>query len=164
MQNPAYKIKVNFSVELMKYLLSQVDEATCLVLEGDLSRYRAGGLTAVNREALEMENSVYQDSYGRLSIPLSGPNKYILKKEVLPFVGIRQLIRDVFMERYGRLLFYAPNYCREAAWLCDWFDLEFLQSLELDGIIGIEQARPSACINRPTRANTPGFGAVEVLD
>ena len=80
MFNPAYKIKVNYSVELMKYLLSQVDEATCLVLVGDLSQFRSRGLTAVNREEIEVDKSVYQDSYGRLYIPLSGPNKYILKK------------------------------------------------------------------------------------
>lgn len=144
MQHPAYQIKINFAIELVKQLLSQVDEATCLVLGGDLSRFRSYGLTAVSREEIEVEDDVYQASYGRLYIPLTGHNKYILKKEALPLVGLRTLIQDVQLERYGRLLFHAPDYCKHGAWLCDWFKLEFLQTLEYEGVIRIEQARPSA--------------------
>ena len=150
MHNPAYRIQVNYSVELLKRLLSQVDEATCLVLVGDLSRFRPRDLMAVHREEIQVENSLFQESYGRLYIPLHGPNKYILKNDVLPFVGLRQLIRDVLLERYGRLLFCAPNYYKDGAWLSHWFSPEFLQTLEQEGVVGIQQARPSACINRQT--------------
>ncbi|MCP4357619.1 MAG: hypothetical protein GY796_06345 [Chloroflexi bacterium] len=153
MQHPAYQIKINFAIELVKQLLSQMDAAACLVLAGDLSRFRSFDLTDVSREEIEVENNVYQASYGRLYIPLIGHNKYILKKEALPHVGIRTLIQDVQLERYGRLLFHAPDYCKNGAWLCDWFKLDFLETLEYEGVIQIEQAQPSAnIIQRRTTA------------
>lgn len=146
MENPTYHVQVKYSVEFLRQLLSQVDEAAGLVLVGDLSQFRPQGLVGVTREEIPVANEVYQASHGRAHIPLLGLNKYHLKKEVLARVGLRSLIGEVQMERYGRLLCHAPNFFRDGAWLDDWFQLEFLQSLEEDGVIKVALARPSACI------------------
>ncbi|HRQ36865.1 MAG TPA: hypothetical protein PLD25_03000 [Chloroflexota bacterium] len=146
MENPTYHVQVKYSVEFLRQLLSQVDEAAGLVLVGDLSQFRPQELLGVTREEIPVTNVVYQASYGRVHIPLLGLNKYHLKKEVLARVGLRTLVCEVQVERYGRLLCHAPNYFQDGAWLADWFQLEFLQALEEDGVIKVALARPSACI------------------
>lgn len=144
MQNPSYQVDVKLAVEFVKQLLTQVDEAAALVLIGDLSRFRVGDLLGVTREEIPVADEVYRASYGRVHIPLLGLNKYHLKKEVLAHVGLRTLVREVQVERYGRLLCHSPNFFQDGAWLTDWFQLEFLQSLEEDGVIKVAMARPSA--------------------
>ncbi|GIK55274.1 MAG: hypothetical protein HND44_21870 [Chloroflexi bacterium] len=153
MENAAYHLEIKYSVEFLRQLLSQVDEAAGLVLIGDLSRFRVGALLGVTREEIAVADEVYRASYGRVHIPLLGLNKYHLKKEGLAHVGLRTLVREVQVERYGRLLCHAPNFFQDGAWLTDWFQLEFLQSLEEDGVIKVAMARPSACI--PFSARQP---------
>jgi hypothetical protein len=122
MDNPTYQIKVRYAVECVKHLLPQVDAATSLVLVGDLSQCRSGKLEGVMREPISVENPVFSESYGRLTIPLSGLNKYALKKELLPHIGLRQRITEVQLERYGRFVFssfISKNYQRcDALWKC----------------------------------------------
>jgi hypothetical protein len=144
MENAAYHIEVKLSIEFLRQLLPQADEATDLVLIGDLSKFRAAGLSGVAREEIAVANTVFSASHGRVHIPLTGLNKYHLKKEVLPQVGIRTLVREVQMERYGRLLFSAPDHFHCGAWLSNWFQLEFLQELEQEGVVRVVWARPSA--------------------
>ncbi len=74
MEHPTYQVNVRYAVEFVKHLLPQVDVATSLVLVGDLSQCR-GKLDGAVRETIEVENPVFGESYGRLSIPLSGVNK-----------------------------------------------------------------------------------------
>jgi hypothetical protein len=105
MDNPTYHIKVRYAVECIKHLLPHVDAATSLVLVGDLSQCRLGSLDSAVREPIDVENPVFRESYGRLTIPLSGLNKYELKKELLPHIGLRQRITEVQLERYGRFVF-----------------------------------------------------------
>jgi hypothetical protein len=112
-------------------------------------------------------NEVYQASHGRVRIPLSGLNKYHLKQEVLARVGLRALIGEVQVERYGRLLCHAPNHFQDGAWLADYFQLEFLQSLEENGVITVAMARPSAYIPYSSKRHdqlfsTPRRGGAEV--
>ena len=140
MENPTYKIQVRYAVECVKQLLPQVDAATCLVLVGDLSQCRLSNLDSVVREPIAVENPVFRASYGRLAIPLSGLNKYQLKKNLLHRLGIRSLISEVQLERYGRLLFHAPNKFQEDAALSDWFQPHFVQELVNEGIITITQS------------------------
>ena len=87
-----------------------------------------------------MENPVFRESYGRLIIPLNGPNKYEIKKNFLHRVGLRQLIAEVQLERYGRLLFHAPNQFNDPAQLSDWFRPHFVQEMVEEGIITIVQS------------------------
>ena len=105
MDNPTYQVKVRYAVECVKHLLPQVDAAASLVLVGDLSQCRLDKLDDVEREPITVENPVFSPSYGRLIIPLSGLNKYELKKNQLHRLGLRQRITEVQLERYGRLLF-----------------------------------------------------------
>ncbi|MEZ4589577.1 MAG: hypothetical protein R3D55_00320 [Chloroflexota bacterium] len=139
MEHPTYQLNVRYAVEFVKQLLPQVDAATSLILVGDLSQCR-GKLDGAVREAIEVENPVYSASYGRLIIPLSGLNKYELKKNVLHRVGLRQLITEVQLERYGRLLCHAPNKFGDPAQLSDWFRPHFVQELAHDGIITLTEA------------------------
>lgn len=148
MQNPSYQVDVKLAVEFVKQLLTQVDEAAGLVLIGDLSRFRIGDLLGVTREEIPVADAVYRASYGRVHIPLLGLNKYHLKKEGLAHVGLRTLVQEVQVERYGRLLCHAPNFFQDGAWLTDWFQLEFLETLEQDGVIKVAMARPSAQLNQ----------------
>ncbi len=160
MINPAYQVTVKQSVELLKQLLHQADDATWLILAGNLSQCRTHSLTGVVREALPreeipVENEVYHASYGRLSIPLTGGNKYALKKEVLPFINMRTHIQAVTMQRYGRMLFTAQNYFKDAVF-SDWFNPEFLQDLEQTGVVHVAHRHPQAALSmkrRVTRAN-----------
>ncbi|NKQ34206.1 MAG: hypothetical protein HF973_01170 [Chloroflexi bacterium] len=150
MINPAYQVKVKQSIELLKQLLHQADDAAWLVLAGNLSQCRTHSLTGVVREALPreeipVENEVYHASYGRLSIPLSGSNKYALKKEVLPFINMRTHIQTVTIQRYGRMLFTAQNYFKDAVFN-DWFNPEFLRDLEQAGVIQIAHRRPQSAM------------------
>lgn len=142
MRNPTYQARVMLSTEFLKQLLHQVDAVTSLVVAGDLSQYRGFGCDGVVREPIEVEDEVYSASHGRLYIPLTGDNKYRLKKEVLPAVGIRTLIKDVMLERYGRLLFESTNYFKDNVLLDHWFKPEFIHSLENDGIIRISAPHP----------------------
>jgi hypothetical protein len=144
MENPTYQIKVRYAVECVKHLLPQVDAATSLVLVGDLSQCRIGKLDGTVVEPIKVENPVFSESYGRLTIPLSGLNKYQLKKELLHRLGLRQLITEVQLERYGRLLFHAPNHFNDDAILSDWFRPHFVQELVDEGIISVVQSGPSA--------------------
>lgn len=144
MENPIYQIKVRYAVECVKHLLPQVDAATSLVLVGDLSQCRLSSLDGVVREAITVENPVFSESYGRLTIPLSGLNKYELKKNQLPRLGLRQRITDVQLERYGRLHFHAPNQFNDSAILSDWFRPHFVQELVHEGIITVVQSGQSA--------------------
>jgi len=146
MDNPTYHVQVKYAVEFLRQLLSQVDEAAGLVLIGDLSQFRPHDLLGVTREEIPVANEVYRASHGRVRIPLLGLNKYHLKKEVLAHVGLRTLVQEVQVERYGRLLCSAPYYFQDGAWLDDCFRLEFLETLEEEGVIKVTQARPSACI------------------
>ncbi len=154
MDNPTYQIKVRYAVECVKHLLPQVDAATSLVLVGDLSQCRLGKLDGVVREPIAVENPVFSESYGRLTIPLSGLNKYELKKNQLPRIGLRQCINEVQLERYGRLLFHAPNQFNDPAQLSDWFRPHFVQEMEHEGIITIIQSGQGAVMRvgeRPFR-------------
>ena len=139
MEHPTYQLNVRYAVECVKQLLPQVDAATSLILVGDLSQCR-GKLEGVVREAIEVENPVFSQSYGRLIVPLSGLNKYELKKNMLHRIGLRQLITEVQLERYGRLLFHAPNKFGDPAQLSDWFRPHFVQELAHDGIITVVNA------------------------
>ncbi len=153
MEHPTYQVNVRYAVEFVKHLLPQVDVATSLVLVGDLSQCR-GKLDGAVRETIEVENPVFGESYGRLSIPLSGVNKYELKKNVLHRVGLRQLISEVQLERYGRLLLHAPNQFSDPAQLSDWFRPHFIQELEHEGIITLPEAsiqQVSSVRERPFR-------------
>ena len=141
MDNPTYHIKVCYAVECVKHLLPQVDAATSLVLVGDLSQCRLGQLDGVVREPIAVENPVFSESYGRLTIPLSGLNKYELKKNQLPRIGLRQRLTEVQLERYGRLLFHATNGFQDEAMLSDWFRPHFVQELVQDGIIMVIESR-----------------------
>ncbi|MBK8906172.1 MAG: hypothetical protein IPM53_33645 [Anaerolineaceae bacterium] len=154
MENQTYQVNVRYAVECVKHLLPQVDAATSLVLVGDLSQCRFGALDGVVREPIAVENAVYRESYGRLLIPLSGLNKYELKKNLLHRVGLRQRITEVQLERYGRLLFHAPNQFNDPAQLSDWFRPHFVQELAQEGIITLAEAsveRVSAVRERPFR-------------
>lgn len=146
MKNPAYQVDVKHAVELLKQLLHQVDEATWLVLAGDLSQFRNRALTDVAREAIPVVNELYSASYGRVCIPLTGENKFRLKVEVLPYVGIRTCVQEVSLQRYGRLLFAAYDCFHSGALLSDWFRPEFLDNLQQDGIVRVVHARPQACL------------------
>jgi len=151
MINPTYQAKVKQSIELLKQLLHQADDATWLVLAGNLTRCRAHNLAGAVREALPREeipvaNELYHPSYGRLSIPLTGGNKYTLKKEVLPYINMRADIQVVMMQRYGRMLFIAQNYFQDAVFN-DWFNPEFLRDLEQAGVIQIAQRRPPSALS-----------------
>ena len=151
MINPAYQVKVKQSIELLKQLLHQADDATWLILAGNLSQCRTHSLTGVVREALPreeipVENEVYHASYGRLSIPLSGGNKYAMKKEVLPYICVRTHIQAVMMQRYGRMLFTVQNYFQQDAIFSDWFNPEFLHNLEQTGVIQIAHRRPQSAM------------------
>ncbi|VAW31137.1 hypothetical protein MNBD_CHLOROFLEXI01-4464 [hydrothermal vent metagenome] len=157
MENPTYHVQVRYAVECVKQLLPQVDAATCLVLVGDLSQCRLSNLDGVVREAISVENSVYQDSYGRLTIPLSGLNKYQLKKHLLHRIGIRHLIREVQLERYGRLLFHAPNSFQNDATLSDWFQPHFVATLVQDGIFTIVHASRRATMTVQKRPSAYRF-------
>jgi hypothetical protein len=153
MDHPTYQVNVRYAVEFVKQLLPQVDAATSLLLVGDLSQCR-GKLDGAVREAIEVENPVFGESYGRLIIPLSGVNKYELKKHLLHRIGLRQLIAEVQLERYGRLLCHAPNKFNDPAQLSDWFRPHLIQELAHEGIItlteaGIQQA--SSVRERPFR-------------
>ncbi|WP_420644687.1 hypothetical protein [Candidatus Leptofilum sp.] len=140
MENPIYQIQVRYAVECVKQLLPQVDTATSLVLVGDLSQCRLSRLDGVVREPIAVENPVFSASYGRLAIPLNGLNKYELKNNLLHRLGIRSLINDVQLERYGRLLFHAPNKFQEDAALSNWFQPHFVQELVNEGIITVTQS------------------------
>jgi len=143
MEHPTYHVNVRYAVECVKQLLPQVDAATSLILVGDLSQCR-GKLEGAVREAIEVENPVFSQSHGRFIIPLSGLNKYELKKNMLHRIGLRQLITEVQLERYGRLLFHAPNKFSDPAQLSDWFRPHFVQELAHDGIITITESRTHA--------------------
>ena len=158
MKNPAYQAKVMLSTEFLKQLLHQVDAVTSLVLVGDLSQYRGFGLDGVVREDIEVANEVYGDSHGQLFIPLTGNNKYRIKKEVLPAIGIRTLIKDVYLERYGRLLFESTNYFKDEVMLDHWFKPEFIHSLQNEGIIRISETQPQLRAVAPKpRVTASGF-------
>ena len=145
MENPTYHVQVRYAVECVKQLLPQVDDATCLVMAGDLSQCRLTNLDGVVREAIQVENPLYGDSYGRLIIPLGGLNKYQLKNHLLHRMGIRSLISEVQMERYGRLLFHAPNRFQQDALLSNWFQPQFIHDLAHEGIFTITQScQPAA--------------------
>ena len=144
MDNPTYQVKVRYAVECVKHLLPQVDAAASLVLVGDLSQCRLDKLDDVEREPITVENPVFSPSYGRLIIPLSGLNKYELKKNQLHRLGLRQRITEVQLERYGRLLFYAPNQFNDLVQLSDWFRPHFVQELVNEGIINVVQSGQSA--------------------
>lgn len=151
MINPTYQAKVKQSIELLKQLLHQADDAAWLVLAGNLSQCRTHGLTDAVREELPQEeipvdNELYHASYGRLSIPLTGSNKYVLKKEVLPHINMRTDIHAVMMQRYGRMLFIAQNYFQDAVFN-DWFNPEFLHNLEQAGVIQIAHRRPPSALS-----------------
>ncbi len=151
MINPTYQAKVKQSIELLKQLLHQADDAAWLVLAGNLSRCRTHSLAGAVREALPqeeipVENKLYHASYGRLSIPLTGGNKYALKKEVLPYINMRADIQAVMMQRYGRMLFTAQNYFQDAVF-SNWFNPEFLRNLEQAGVIQIAHRRPQSALN-----------------
>jgi len=153
MEHPTYQVNVRYAVEFIKHLLPHVDAATSLVLVGDLSQCR-GKLDGAVREAVEVANPVFHESHGRLIIPLSGVNKYELKKNLLHRIGLRQLITEVQLERYGRLLLHAPNRFNEPAQLSDWFRPHFIQELEHEGIVTLAAAsveRVSAVRERPFR-------------
>ena len=153
MEHPTYHVNVRYAVECVKQLLPQVDAATSLILVGDLSQCR-GKLEGVVREAIEVENPVFSQSYGRLIVPLSGLNKYELKKNMLHRIGLRQLITEVQLERYGRLLFHAPNKFSDPAQLSDWFRPHFVQELAHEGIVTLTEAtiqRVSSVRERPFR-------------
>jgi len=156
MKNPTYQAKVMLSTEFLKQLLHQVDAVTSLVLAGDLSQYRGFGLDGVVRESIESADEVYGDSHGQLYIPLTGDNKYRIKKEMLPAIGIRTLIKDVMLERYGRLLFASTNYFKDEVILDHWFKPEFIDSLQNDGIIHISEAQPRTVAPQP-RVTASGF-------
>ena len=143
MEHPTYHVNVRYAVECVKQLLPQVDAATSLILVGDLSQCR-GKLEGAVREAIEVENPVFSQSHGRFIIPLSGLNKYELKKNMLHRIGLRQLITEVQLERYGRLLFHAPNKFSDPAQLSDWFRPHFVQELAHEGIITITESRTHA--------------------
>lgn len=154
MENPTYQIQVRYAVECVKQLLPQVDAATSLVLVGDLSQCRLSNLEDAVREPILVENPVYSASYGRLAIPLSGTNKYQLKKHLLHRMGIRNLINEVQLERYGRLLFRAPNQFKDEASLSDWFRPHFIEELVHNGIITVTQSSTRAATTvqkRPSR-------------
>lgn len=144
MDNPAFQVNVRLAVELMKQLLPLLDDDSVLVLDGDLSRFREAELPGVNWEEKGGDLSVD----GRIAILLDGPTKLRLKRSVLSRIGLRSHIRDVSVERYGRLLFSAPNHFRHGALLSNWFKLEFIQQLEEQGIVSIAHARPSARLFR----------------
>lgn len=144
MEHPTYQVNVRYAVECVKQLLPQVDAATSLILVGDLSQCRLGKLDGVEREPIVVENPVFSESYGRLIIPLNGPNKYELKKNYLHRIGLRQRITEVQLERYGRLLFHAPNQFNDPAQLSDWFQPHFVQELEHEGILTVIQSSQSA--------------------
>ena len=153
MEHPTYQLNVRYAVECVKQLLPQVDAATSLILVGDLSQCR-GKLEGAVREAIEVENPVFSQSHGRFIIPLSGLNKYELKKNMLHRIGLRQLITEVQLERYGRLLFHAPNKFSDPAQLSDWFRPHFVQELAHEGIITLAEAsvqRVSSVRERPFR-------------
>jgi len=154
MENSTYQVHVRYAVECVKQLLPQVDAATCLVLVGDLSQCRLSNLDGVVREAIPVENSVYQESYGRLTIPLSGLNKYQLKKHLLHRMGIRSLIREVQLERYGRLLFHAPNHFQENATLSNWFQPHFIDDMVKDGIFTIVKSSRRAAMTVKKRPSS----------
>ena len=145
-KNPAYQVDVKHSVELLKQLLHQVDEATWLILAGNLSQFRDRALVEVTREAIPVANELYSASYGRVYIPLTGENKFGLKVEVLPLVGMRTYIQEVLLQRYGHLLFAAYDCFQNGALLSDWFRPEFVEDLEQTGIIRVVQASPQACL------------------
>ncbi len=154
MDHPTYQINVRYAVECVKHLLPQVDAATSLVLVGDLSQCRFGSLEGVVRETIEVENMVFCESYGRFIIPLSGLNKYELKKNQLHRIGLRQLITEVQLERYGRLLFHAANQFKDPAQLSDWFRPHFIEEMAHDGIITLTEAglqQVSSVRERPFR-------------
>jgi hypothetical protein len=146
MDHQTYHARARTAIEFLNQLLYQVDDATQLVLVGDLSRFRDQGLFGVENEPIPVENELYSESHGRLHIPLSGLNKFHLKKVVLPLVGIRTHIRDVELVRYGRLLFQAHNYFRDEMIFSDYFQDEFVRELEHHGIIEVTYAKPQARI------------------
>jgi hypothetical protein len=146
MDYQTFHARARAAIEFLNQLLYQVDDATQLVLVGDLSRFRDQGLFNVEIEPIPVENELYSESHGRLHIPLSGLNKFQLKKEVLPLIGIRTHIREVELVRYGRLLFQAHNFFRDEMIFSDYFQDEFVRELEHHGIIEIVHAKPQARI------------------
>lgn len=69
-------------------------------------------------------------------------------------IGLRQLITEVQLERYGRLLCHAPNKFGEPAQFSDWFRPHFVQELAHEGIVTLTEAsieRVSSVRERPFR-------------
>ncbi|WP_420630329.1 hypothetical protein [Candidatus Leptofilum sp.] len=153
MEHPTYHVKVRYAVECVKQLLPQVDAATSLVLVGDLSQCRFSKLDSVVREAIAVENPVFSESHGRLIVPLSGVNKFQLKNQLLHRIGLRQLITEVQLERYGRLLFHAPNKFNDPAQLSDWFRPHVIEALVQEGILTVIESgqRRATRRERPSR-------------
>lgn len=134
MINPAYKVEVKLSIELLIQLMERADADTALVLEGDLSQFRDPGLSGVVRQTAPTAQVLFSCE-GRITVPLTRENVFWLKTAVLPHVGIRTRICDVYLERDGRCLFAGCNRFRDGALLGDWVSGDFLQQLQQAGII-----------------------------
>lgn len=138
MIDPAYKVDVKLSIELLYQLITHADAETWLILRGDLSQFRDPGLQGLVRETDPNDNSLFAVE-GRIAVPLTPENVVWLRTAVLPHVGIRTRICDVYLERNGRCLFAGCNRFRNGALFSSWVTDDFLQALQHDGIIYVSQ-------------------------
>lgn len=128
MDNPAYKVHVKMSLELLYQLLNRTDEETWLVLEGDLSLFQPGKLAGVVIQSANGQGS-------RAMIPLTRRNVYWLKTAVLLRVGIRKLIHTIYLQKNDQILFSSCNCFRSKAEFSNWVTADFLNQLQNIGVI-----------------------------
>ena len=130
MKQIAYQVDVKMSIELIIQLLNRTDDSTWLILEGDLSQFRASGMTGV----------VHQSANGhgnRVMIPLTRENIFWLKTAVLLRVGIRSLVRNVYLRKDDRDLFAGCDCFRNGATISDWVSPDVIHDLQRTGVIAV---------------------------
>lgn len=130
MTQMAYRVDVKMSIELIIQLLNRTDDSTWLILEGDLSQFRPAGMSGVVHQSANGQGN-------RVMIPLTRENVFWLKTAVLLRVGIRSLVRNVYLRKDDHELFASCDCFRYGAAIGDWISPDVISDLQRTGVIAV---------------------------
>ncbi len=132
-----YHLIARRPLALFERLLDRFCGNAHISFEGDLSKCDLRRIQVVSREPLGVlrSNTLYP-KLDFVILPLEAETIEILKRQVLPRIGIRKRVIHTLIEKGGKLVFAAYNNMDPGCiWICNDVSEEFLQDLVESGSI-----------------------------
>lgn len=124
-----YRLEVKKSVKLVKAVIELFSGNAYLSMEGYLKGKNLGFVEGTTTEPTEiLKRNTLEPHSDFVVLPIETETKEIIKRKIIPQVGLRQNVFHVQMEKGGKLVFAAyDNFASDGVWITvdvseDWLE------------------------------------------